>query len=66
MRLAAACSLDRVAGAASSENASPQGHKKITPFFIPYAITNMAGALLAIDVGFMARSSQLATSHPPN
>lgn len=32
-----------------------QGYKKITPFFIPYAITNMAGALLAIDLGFMAR-----------
>ena len=32
-----------------------QGHKKITPFFIPYAITNMGGALLGIELGFMAR-----------
>jgi hypothetical protein len=32
-----------------------QGHKKITPFFIPYAITNMGGALLAIETGFMVR-----------
>ena len=32
-----------------------QGHKKISPFFIPYAITNMGGALLAIDLGFMVR-----------
>jgi hypothetical protein len=36
-----------------------QGHKKITPFFIPYAITNMGGALLAIELGFMARLSLL-------
>lgn len=26
-----------------------KGYKKISPFFIPYAITNMGGALLAID-----------------
>lgn len=29
----------------------PQGYKKISPFFIPYAITNMGGALLGIDIG---------------
>ncbi|MCD7455514.1 3-oxoacyl-[Datura stramonium] len=28
-----------------------KGHRKITPFFIPYAITNMGSALLAIDLG---------------
>ena len=37
--------------------ANQQGHKKITPFFIPYAITNMGGALLAIELGFMARNT---------
>ena len=26
-----------------------KGYKKITPFFIPYSITNMGSALLAID-----------------
>ncbi len=26
-----------------------KGYKKISPFFIPYSITNMGGALLAID-----------------
>ena len=36
-----------------------QGHKKITPFFIPYAITNMGGALLAIELGFMVRAQRL-------
>ena len=31
------------------KNLVEKGYKKITPFFIPYAITNMGGALLAID-----------------
>ncbi len=30
-------------------NLVQKGYKKISPFFIPYAITNMGGALLAID-----------------
>eukprot|EP00198_Chlamydomonas_reinhardtii_P011862 XP_001701199.1 3-ketoacyl-CoA-synthase [Chlamydomonas reinhardtii] len=34
-------------------NLVQKGYKKISPFFIPYAITNMGGALLAIDQGFM-------------
>ncbi len=29
-----------------------EGHRRITPFFIPYIITNMGGALLAVDLGF--------------
>ncbi len=29
------------------------GHKKLSPFFIPYTLTNMGGALLAMDLGFM-------------
>ncbi|KAI7985330.1 hypothetical protein LOK49_LG14G00639 [Camellia lanceoleosa] len=28
-----------------------RGYRKITPFFIPYAITNMGSALLAIELG---------------
>lgn len=31
------------------KNLVEKGYKKISPFFIPYAITNMGGALLAID-----------------
>ena len=27
-------------------------YKRLTPFFVPFIITNMAGALLAIDLGF--------------
>lgn len=30
-----------------------KGYRKISPFFIPYTITNMGSALLAIDIGFM-------------
>ncbi|XP_044495420.1 3-oxoacyl-[acyl-carrier-protein] synthase I, chloroplastic-like [Mangifera indica] len=29
-----------------------QGHRKIRPFLIPYTITNMGSALLAMDIGF--------------
>ncbi|KAK9936742.1 hypothetical protein M0R45_013568 [Rubus argutus] len=35
-----------------------KGHRKITPFFIPYAITNMGSALLAIDLGLWDRIIQ--------
>lgn len=30
-----------------------RGHSKLSPFFIPYTLTNMGGALLAMDLGFM-------------
>ena len=40
----------------------PQGHKKISPFFIPYAITNMGGALLAMDLGFMGPNYSISTA----
>ncbi len=30
-----------------------RGHTKISPFFIPYTLSNMGGALLAMDLGFM-------------
>jgi len=39
-----------------------KGHKKISPFFIPYAITNMGGALLAIDTGFMGPNYSISTA----
>lgn len=42
-----------VHAAAGVKNLVEKGYKKISPFFIPYAITNMGGALLAIDTGFM-------------
>jgi 3-oxoacyl-[acyl-carrier-protein] synthase II len=39
-----------------------KGHQRITPFFIPYIITNMAGALLAIDLGFMGPNYSISTA----
>lgn len=39
-----------------------KGPKKITPFFIPYAITNMGGALLAIEHGFMGPNYSISTA----
>lgn len=39
-----------------------QGFKRISPFFVPYIITNMGGALLAIDVGFMGPNYSISTA----
>ncbi|KAJ7529085.1 hypothetical protein O6H91_15G033500 [Diphasiastrum complanatum] len=39
-----------------------KGCKKITPFFIPYAITNMGSALLAIDLGLMGPNYSISTA----
>lgn len=39
-----------------------KGFRKLTPFFIPYIITNMAGALLAIDLGFMGPNYSISTA----
>jgi 3-oxoacyl-[acyl-carrier-protein] synthase II len=39
-----------------------KGPRKLTPFFIPYIITNMCGALLAVDVGFMGPNYSISTA----
>ena len=39
-----------------------KGYKKITPFFIPYSITNMGSALLAIDNGLMGPNYSISTA----
>eukprot|EP00873_Tetraselmis_striata_P023057 jgi/Tetstr1/443321/TSEL_031336.t1 len=39
-----------------------KGPKKMSPFFIPYAITNMGSALLAIDLGFMGPNYSISTA----
>jgi 3-oxoacyl-[acyl-carrier-protein] synthase II len=36
--------------------------KRLTPFFVPYIITNMGGALLAIDTGFMGPNYSISTA----
>lgn len=39
-----------------------KGVKRITPFFVPYIITNMGGALLAIDLGFQGPNYSISTA----
>jgi 3-oxoacyl-[acyl-carrier-protein] synthase II len=39
-----------------------KGHKRLTPFFIPHIITNMGGALLAIDLGFQGPNYSISTA----
>jgi len=39
-----------------------KGHRRVTPFFIPYVITNMAGGLLGIDTGFMGPNYSISTA----
>jgi 3-oxoacyl-[acyl-carrier-protein] synthase II len=39
-----------------------KGYRRLTPFFIPYTITNMAGALLAIDLGFRGPNYSISTA----
>ncbi|DBB17997.1 TPA: 3-oxoacyl-[acyl-carrier-protein] synthase I, chloroplastic [Trebouxia sp. C0006] len=44
------------------KNLVEKGHKKISPFFIPYAITNMGSALVAMDLGFMGPNYSISTA----
>ncbi len=39
-----------------------KGVKRLTPFFVPYIITNMAGALLAIDLNFRGPNYSISTA----
>ena len=39
-----------------------RGFNRITPFFVPYIITNMGGALLAIDLGFTGPNYSISTA----
>ena len=39
-----------------------KGFKRLTPFFVPYIITNMGGALLAIDLGFKGPNFSISTA----
>ncbi|XP_002969875.2 3-oxoacyl-[acyl-carrier-protein] synthase I, chloroplastic isoform X2 [Selaginella moellendorffii] len=39
-----------------------KGHRRITPFFIPYTITNMGSALIAIELGFMGPNYSISTA----
>ncbi|KAL7150481.1 hypothetical protein ABFS83_05G114900 [Erythranthe nasuta] len=39
-----------------------KGHKRVSPFFIPYSITNTGSALLAIETGFMGPVYSISTA----
>ncbi|QVL58262.1 MAG: beta-ketoacyl-ACP synthase II [Simkaniaceae bacterium] len=39
-----------------------KGFNRITPFFVPFIITNMAGGLLAIDLGFTGPNYSISTA----
>lgn len=39
-----------------------KGCKRVTPFFVPFIITNMGGALLAMDLGFMGPNYSISTA----
>lgn len=39
-----------------------KSYRRLTPFFIPYIITNMGGALLAIDLGFTGPNYSISTA----
>ncbi|MQL98197.1 hypothetical protein Taro_030902 [Colocasia esculenta] len=44
------------------QNLVQRGFRKITPFFVPYSLTNMSSALLAMDVGFMGVNYSISTA----
>lgn len=39
-----------------------KGFQRLSPFFVPYIITNIAGAILAIDLGFMGPNYSISTA----
>lgn len=44
------------------KNLLEKGHRRITPFFVPYILPNMGGALLAVDLGFMGPNYPISTA----
>lgn len=39
-----------------------KSYRRLTPFFVPFIITNMAGALIAIETGFMGPNYSTSTA----
>jgi 3-oxoacyl-[acyl-carrier-protein] synthase II len=48
--------------AGAVETFSTQGFRKMNPFCIPFAITNMGSALMAMDVGFMGPNYSISSA----
>ncbi len=39
-----------------------KGVKRVSPFFVPYILTNMPGAMLAMEIGFMGPNYSISTA----
>lgn len=39
-----------------------KGYKRVTPFFVPHILTNISGAILGIDIGFMGPNYSISTA----
>ncbi|MBS4169954.1 beta-ketoacyl-ACP synthase II [Neochlamydia sp. AcF95] len=39
-----------------------KGQRWVSPFFVPYILTNMGGAMLAMDIGFMGPNYSVSTA----
>lgn len=48
--------------ASNQEILTEKGPKRVSPFLVPYMLTNMPGALLAIDLGFMGPNYSISTA----
>lgn len=44
------------------ETLNEKGPRKVTPFLIPFILTNMGGGLLAVDLGFMGPNYSISTA----
>lgn len=39
-----------------------KGSRRVSPFFVPYILTNMCGAMLGMDIGFMGPNYSISTA----
>lgn len=44
------------------QNLNEKGYRRVTPFFVPYILTNMAGATVAMDLGLMGPNYSISTA----
>lgn len=44
------------------QNLTEKGYRRVSPFFVPYILTNMAGGLLAMELGFMGPNYSISTA----
>jgi 3-oxoacyl-[acyl-carrier-protein] synthase II len=44
------------------QNLLEKGHRRVSPFFVPYILTNMAGATIAMDLNFMGPNYSISTA----